>query len=119
MLSFSGLIVTIRQCDVVICLRSVMGEYFPQLIIHKPLNLTQPRVCIGKTFAFAEINVSRKRSITWCGVMHSLTEGAHSHPLPSILFKFSCPHEIESCQSFVIRGSRVNSLPLRVRKVTF
>ncbi|KIM84674.1 hypothetical protein PILCRDRAFT_96778 [Piloderma croceum F 1598] len=62
-----------------------------------------PRVCLGKTFALAEI-----KALTITLIRQ---------------FSFSCPHEIESFQSFVVRprikGQGPSSLPLLVRKVAF
>ncbi|KAF8349818.1 cytochrome P450 [Amanita rubescens] len=60
-----------------------------------------PRSCIGKTFALTEIKI--------------LVATLLRH------FSFSCNHDIEAFQSFVIRprvkGERSSSLPLRVRRV--
>lgn len=60
-----------------------------------------PRSCIGKAFALAEI-----KALTVTLLRH---------------FAFSCPHEIEPFQSFVIRprikGQGPSSLPLLVRKL--
>ncbi|KAJ3575897.1 hypothetical protein NP233_g787 [Leucocoprinus birnbaumii] len=69
---------------------------------HELLTFSEgPRVCIGKNFAMAEIKV----------LMVTLIQQ----------FSFSCQHEIEAFQSFVIRprirGQSPSSLPLLVRKL--
>ncbi|KAF5356064.1 hypothetical protein D9756_004016 [Leucocoprinus leucothites] len=69
---------------------------------HELLTFSEgPRVCIGKNFAMAEIKVL---------VVTLLRQ-----------FSFSCQHEIEAFQSFVIRprirGQGPSSLPLLVRRL--
>ncbi|KXN81097.1 hypothetical protein AN958_06051 [Leucoagaricus sp. SymC.cos] len=69
---------------------------------HELLTFSEgPRVCIGKNFAMAEIKV----------LMVTLLQH----------FSFSCQHEIEAFQSFVIRprirGQGPSSLPLFIRKL--
>ncbi|KAF9458748.1 cytochrome P450 [Collybia nuda] len=70
--------------------------------IHELLTFSQgPRSCVGKAFAIAEIK--------------ALTIALLHH------FSFTCPHEIEPFQSFVVRprvkGQGPSSLPLLVRKL--
>jgi hypothetical protein len=78
-----------------------------------------PRSCIGKAFALAEIKV--------CPFVFILNTRLTSSQLQALTvtllqqFSFSCPHEIEAFQSFVVRprvkGQGPSSLPLLVRKL--
>lgn len=81
--------------------------------------MNRPRVCMGKTFAFAEIKVSELLlSCDNCTDLRSLKVLVITLVRQ---FYFSCNHEIEPFQSFVVRprikGQGSSSLPLLVRKV--
>jgi hypothetical protein len=80
--------------------------------------LLRPRSCIGKKFALAEIKVCLGLFFDCLGALRFI------QALTVTLiqqFSFSCSHEIEAFQSFVIRprvrGQGSSSLPLTVRRV--
>jgi hypothetical protein len=124
MLSFSGLIVgwteTNWKCADVICLHSATGECSRWSFIFRQSSLAQTSGVHGKDLCFR-----RDESNIHCFVWrHTLLTGNYVKALMVTLvrqFSFSCSHEIEPFQSFVIRprikGQGPSSLPLLVRKV--